>query len=187
MEISVEALGKQSIDHQRIIIVGSQRKKLAQFILHILSFNRKAFNYFSEGQLTTQAGAPVLIIESDTELLAFNHHVLVLTSTTENRLAEFAQLADATPKSGIILYHEGDSKLKAIGSKERADIQQIPYKIILHEVKNGVFTLVTSTNENFGLKITGEENMLLLSATKELLKKIGISSSQFYKAAAAIS
>ncbi|MBI3221262.1 MAG: hypothetical protein HYZ44_17260 [Bacteroidetes bacterium] len=187
MEISVESLLSQSIDQQRIIIVGSQRKKLSQFIQHILSFNHKAYNFFSEGQLSTQTGAPVLIIENDTELTAFQHHVLLLTSTTENRLVEFTQLADATPKGGTILYPEGDAKLKAIGSKERADVQSIPYKIIPHEVKNGTYTLVTSTNEKFGLKIAGEENMLLLSAAKELLKKIGISSGQFYKAAAAIS
>lgn len=187
MEISVEALCKQSIDQQRIIIVGSQRKKLAQFLRHILAFNHKAFNFFSEGQFTIQAGAPILIVESDTALHAFQHHVLLLTSAAENRLSEFTQLADATPKSGIILYPEGDAKLKTIGSKERADVQPIPYKIIPHEVTNGAFTLVTSTNEKFILKITGEDNMLLLAAAKELLKKIGISSSQFYKAAATLS
>jgi len=187
MEISLESLLSQSIDKQRIIIVGNQRKRLSQFIRHILSFNHKAINFFSEGQLTEQKGAPVLIIESDAHLAEFQHHVLLLTSTEENRLAELMQLADATPKGGTILYPEGDAKLKAIGAKERADVQSIPYKIIPHEVKNGAYTLVTSTSEKFGVQITGEENMLLLSAAKELLKKIGISSSQFYKAAATIS
>ncbi len=187
MEISVESLYQQSIDQQRILLVGDQRKKLAQFITHMLSFNKKAFNFFSEGKLTEQQGAPVLIIESDTQLTGFQHHVLLLTAAGDNQLTEFSSLADATPKSGILLYPESDPKLKAIGAKERADVQLIPYKIIPHEVKNQVTTLVTSTNEKFPLQIGGEENLLLLAAAKELLKKIGISSSQFYKAAAAIS
>ncbi len=187
MEISVDSLIRQSIDQQRILLVGNQRKKLAQFIRHILYFNHKVFHFYSEGQLTEQKGAPVLIIESETQLTEFQHHVLMLTAISKNRLAEVASLADATPKGGIVLYPEGDAKLKAIGAKERADVQPIPYKIIPHEVKNAVTTLVTSTNEKFPLQIHGEENMLLLAAAKELLKKIGISSSQFYKAAATLS
>ncbi|NOS92004.1 MAG: hypothetical protein HOP30_08780 [Cyclobacteriaceae bacterium] len=187
MEISVESLIRQSIDQQRILLVGNQRKKLAQFIRHILSFNHKAFHFYSEGQLTNQRSAPVLIIESDTQLTEFQHHVLLLTSVSESRTAEFNSLADATPKGGTLLYPEGDGKLKAIGAKERADVQPIPYKIIPHEVKNGITSLITSTNEKFPLQISGEENMLLLAAAKELLKKIGISSSQFYKAAATLS
>jgi UDP-N-acetylmuramate: L-alanyl-gamma-D-glutamyl-meso-diaminopimelate ligase len=187
MEISVESLIRQSIDQQRILLVGNQRKKLSQFIRHILSFNHKAFNFFSEGQLTEQKGAPVLIIESDSQLSEFEHHVLLLSATLEDRLTEFASLADATPKGGTLIYPEADSKLKSIGTKERADVQPIPYTVIPHEIKNGVTTLITSTNEKFPLHISGDENMLLLAAAKELLKKIGISSSQFYKAAATLS
>ncbi len=187
MEISVDSLIRQSIDQQRILLVGNQRKKLSHFIRHILSFNHKAFNFFSEGQLTEQSGAPVLIIEGNSQLGEFQHHVLLLTASSDTSLAELTSLADATPKGGILLYPESDSKLKAIGAKERVDVQPIPYKVISHEVKNGVTTLVTSTNEKFPLQIQGEENMLLLAAAKELLKKIGISSSQFYKAAATLS
>lgn len=187
MEISVESLIRQSIDQQRILLVGNQRKKLSQFIRHILSFNHKAFNFFSEGNFTEQKGAPVLIIESDSHLTEFQHHVLLLTTSPEKGNTEFTSLADATPKGGIVLYPEVDATLKAIGAKERADVQPIPYKIIPHEIKNGVTTLITSTNEKFPLQISGDENMLLLAAAKELLKKIGISSSQFYKAAATLS
>jgi hypothetical protein len=53
-------------------------------------------------------------------------------------------------------------------------------------VKDGKTILVSSTGDKFPILLSGNQNLLLLAVAKDLLKKIGISSGQFYKAVATI-
>jgi UDP-N-acetylmuramate: L-alanyl-gamma-D-glutamyl-meso-diaminopimelate ligase len=183
MELTPQAIYEQSSDQQRIVITGSERSKLASIITTILKMHQRKFDHFANGELASMPSAPIIIIESaiSPAMLGYKHHVAILTSANENELPDLAKFADATSKSGIIFYPEADSKLKSIGSKERADVQSIPYKIISHEVKDGKTILISSTNEKFPINLSGNQNLLLLAVAKDLLKKIGISSGRFYK------
>ncbi len=188
MELTPQAVYNQIIDQQRIVITGDDRSLVTKFVKSILDSRQRKYNHFSKGKLTTIAGAAITFIEYPLrpELKAFHHHVLLLTSLSGNDLNEVKGLLDATPKSGIIIYPEENEKLKALVGKERADIQLISYKVPPHEVKNGKLILVSSTNEKFPIKLTETKNLLVLAAAKELVRKIGISSGQYYNAAALI-
>ena len=186
MEVSSAALYQQNIDKQRIVITGQDSKQLTKLITEVLSLNNRKFDHFADGKLTTRPGAPVLIIESQINLLEFQHHVAVLTQADASSIDSLTELADKTARGGTLIYPEAIPSIKAIGSKERADVQSISYKIFPHKVKDGKTILISSTNEEFPIQLTGEKNLLLLAAAKELLKKIGISSSQFYKSVSSL-
>jgi UDP-N-acetylmuramate: L-alanyl-gamma-D-glutamyl-meso-diaminopimelate ligase len=188
MELTPQAIYEQNNDKQRIVITGSERSKLASIISTVLKTYQRKFDHFAEGRLTTIPGAPLIIIESaiSPDMLGYKHHVAILTSANENELTYLTKFADATPKSGILFYPETDLQLKSIGSKERTDVQIFPYKVIPHEVKDGKTVLVSGTNEKFPILLEGSQNLLLLAAANELLRRIGISSGQFYKAVSII-
>ncbi len=188
MELTPQSIYERNIDKQRIVITGSGRSKLASMIVHILQTYQRKFDHFTDGKLSTMTSASLIIIESpiSADMIGYKHHVAILTDASENELNQLTKFVEATPKSGIILYPEVDGKLKAIGNKERADIQSIPYKKISHEVKDGKTILVSSTNEKFPIQLSGDRNLLLLAVAKEILRKIGISSGQFYKGVADI-
>jgi UDP-N-acetylmuramate: L-alanyl-gamma-D-glutamyl-meso-diaminopimelate ligase len=146
-------------------------------------YNRK-FDYVVEGQEPVMRNdSPTIIIQDTTQLLDYKHHIAILSdipSGADSKPQE--QFADATPKGGTLIYQESDPKVKAIGLKERADIQTIPYKGYQHEVQNGKTILVSSTNEKIPVHFSSELHLQYVSAAKEILKKLGITSGQFYRA-----
>jgi UDP-N-acetylmuramate: L-alanyl-gamma-D-glutamyl-meso-diaminopimelate ligase len=185
MALSPQEVYQQNIDKQRIVVSGSGNTILTKLIVEVLKLNNRKFNLIVDGEVATQSDSPVTIITDNrsSSLIDYKHHIAILTGNSSNESTNAIQLlADATPKSGIILYPESNSTLKGIGSKERADIQSIPYKTIGNEITNGQITLVSSTKEKFGIHLSGNETLELLGAAKEVLKKIGISSGQFYRA-----
>jgi UDP-N-acetylmuramate: L-alanyl-gamma-D-glutamyl-meso-diaminopimelate ligase len=181
MEVSIAELNKLTQDQQRVVVVGDQRQALISMVTYILRENNKPYDYFSNGNLQSQKGAPTIIIEAGGGASQYSHHIGVVTKASSQLPSELETFANATPKSGILFYPDGDATLKAIFGKERADVQLIAYTKLASEFKNGVQSLVSSTNERFPIKITGDQNLLLLGCAKELLKKIGISSGQFYR------
>jgi hypothetical protein len=60
-------------------------------------------------------------------------------------------------------------------------VQAIAYSAYKHELKDGATILITSTNEKFPIALSTEMELKCIGATRELLKKIGISSGQFYR------
>lgn len=200
---------EQSKDKQRIVIAGSHGKTtITAMIIHVLNFHKREFDYVIGAQVAglennvKLSDASVIIIEGDEYLtssldpvpkfLKYKHHIGVVSGvawdhanvfpTQENYIQQFNLFADATPKAGILIYCESDPIAAKICSKERADVTAIPYKIHGHATENGKQILVSSTNEKFPLEIFGDHNLLNLSAAKEVLKKIGITSSKFYGA-----
>ncbi|HZX75063.1 MAG TPA: Mur ligase family protein, partial [Cyclobacteriaceae bacterium] len=192
-----------------IVIAGSHGKTtITAMILHVLNFHKHQFDYAIGAQVdgldnnVKLSDAPIIIIEGDEYLtssldlvpkfLKYKHHIGVVSGvawdhanvfpTEESYVSQFKLFADATPKAGILIYCESDPVAKMICSKERPDVTAIPYKIHGHSTENGRQMLVSSTNEKFPLNIFGDHNLLNLSAAKEVLKKIGITSSQFYTA-----
>lgn len=182
--LTASELYTQCTDKQRVLITGGGSKFIAALVKHALAFhNRKFDTSFNGDTPSLTEAAPVVIIEADSHLLDYNHHIVVLgTSATSS---DVEKLANATPKGGTIIYPKTDSVLNKIGSKERTDVQAIAYEVYKHDKAEGKTILISSTKEKFPVSLSGDEELLCTSAAKELLKKIGISSGQFYRAISA--
>lgn len=174
---------QQSIDKQRIIITGAQSGLIARLTRHILSVNHRRFDSYLAGEpIHPLSDAPVLLVEAQDQLADYHHHILVLSDVTITPVTELEKIANSTPKGGIIIFPEGNKELKTLATRERTDVQAIAYSAYKHEVKDGKTMLISSTNEKFPIAFSTETELKCIGATRELLKKIGISSGQFYKA-----
>lgn len=203
-----EFIYNQSVDKQRIVIGGSHGKTtITAIIIHVLTFHQRKFDYVIGAQQeglenTVQlSNAPIIIIEGDeypcspldstAKFLKFQHHIAILSGiawdhanifpTRDVYIRQFELLADSTPKGGTLIYNSEDSVAETIGKIERADVQSIPYKTHDHVVENGVLYLLES-KERTPTHLFGKHNLQNISAAKELLKKIGITTTQFYEA-----
>lgn len=174
----------QSLDKQRIVITGAQSSLIASMVLHVLNFNARKFDCAIEHESPKlSADAPIIIIQANTQLPDYNHHIAILTHPESNNPLELLEkLADNTPKGGTLIYPELNPQLKKIGMKERPDVQSIGYKIFEHSKKDNKVHLISSTGEQFSVSLSTDSQLECARASRELLKKIGISSSQFYKA-----
>ncbi len=175
---------QQCIDKQRVVVTGNGSRFISLLIQHVLKQYNRKFDYASDGQEPViHKGSPTIVIQASLQLLDYKHHIGILSDIASGIDAKaIEQFADATPKGGTLIYQESDPKVKAIGSKERADIQTIPYKRYQHEVQNGITILISSTNEKIPVKLSGDLHLQYVSASKEILKKLGITSGQFYRA-----
>ena len=175
---------QQCIDKQRVVVTGNGSSFISLLILHVLKQYSRKFDHASDGQeLMIHKDSPTIIIQSSLQLLDYKHHIAILSDiASEVDTKQYEQFADATPKGGTLIYQESDQIVKAVGSKERADIQTIPYKQYQHEVQNGKTILISSTKEKIPVKFSSDLHLQYVSASKETLKKLGITSGQFYKA-----
>lgn len=181
--MTAENIYQQSLDKQRIILVGEGSGLITSMVVHVLKFHHRKFDTVLPGQpISLSPSSPLIIIQATDQLLDYNHHIVILSEAGSAEDATlFEKLADATPKGGTILYPELQPALKQIGSRERSDIQAIAYGKFKHERKEGETLLMSSTGERFPVAFTKDSQLEYASAAKELLKKIGISSSQFYR------
>lgn len=183
MQSSPSTVYSQSTDKQRVVIVGKSKAKIAEMIAFVLNQNKRKFDISSS--FSEQIGdSATIIIEANGDpksLKEYNHHILIFSQLPAAEKDTYSALADSTPKSGGIFFDESDDLAKSIAKKERPDVTVIPFSVPKHEMKNGAATLVSSTNEKFQTNLTSMEDLKDSSAAKEFLKKIGITSSQFYK------
>ncbi len=175
---------QQSIDKQRIIVIGGGSGLIASLIVHALRLHNRKFDYASRGKTESlQKDSPIIINTNEVQPIEYKHHIVVFgNNASEADLVLFEKLANATPKSGTIIYPKANSSLSKICAQERIDVQAIPYQVYNHEVANGKTLLITSTNERFPIQLHGNQELQCVCAAKEVLKKIGISSGQFYTA-----
>lgn len=174
---------QQSIDKQRVIVTGAQSGLITSLVRHVLTSNQRKFDFVLGGEpAATLTDAPVLIVDAQDQLADYHHHILLLADNPTIGLKELEKVADATPKGGIIIYPEANKELKALATRERADVQVIPYTTYKHEKQQGKTILLTSTNEKFPIALNTTGELACIGAARELLKKIGIGSGQFYRA-----
>lgn len=200
---------EQSKDKQRIVIAGSHGKTtITAIIIHVLTFCNRKFDYVIGAkvrgieQTVKLTDAPVIIIEGDEYLssaidltpkfLRYQHHIGLISGiawdhanvfpTEEEYVKQFDLFADQTPKGGILIYCDQDSMALIIGKKERADVTAVSYKSHPHSSdQRGHFSL-TSSKEKFPIKVFGSHNFQNINGAKEVLKRIGVTNEQFYKA-----
>lgn len=187
--IDPKTIYSKSTDKQRIVIAGARSQEVAAMVLFILTEYGREFDYVFQSPangMTTPSrisNAPMIIIqegERSSSLLDYQHHIGIIGDIAQSQIEQFSAFADATPKGGIIIYSESEPAL-SIGKKDRADVQAISFKAYPHQEEGGHTILISSTNEKVPVKISGEQ-LRSASAAKELLKKVGITSGQFYRA-----
>lgn len=174
---------QQSIDKQRILVVGGGSDLITSLIVHTLQWKGRKFDSVISGNpVSLKNDSPVIIFDNGPQPLDYKHHILVFGNRASDDATKLEALADATPKGGTIIYPKNDSTLHKIGARERADVQSVPYETYKHELAEGKTILISSTKEKIPIALSGDLDLQCVSAAKELLKKIGISSSNFYKA-----
>lgn len=186
MSIEPSAIYNQSVDKQRIAIFGKNQERIFEMVSFVLNHNHKSFDYVADDQ-SRFSSAPLLIWkagEANAQTMNFHHHILVLSAVSPSHMEEIhwmEKLADITPKGGQIFYDTADSQAKRIGSKERTDVTSTAFDQFKSDIKGNETFLVSSTNEKFSIAFSSPDDLKSASAARELLKKIGISSGQFYR------
>jgi UDP-N-acetylmuramate: L-alanyl-gamma-D-glutamyl-meso-diaminopimelate ligase len=200
---------EQSKDKQRVVIAGSHGKTtITAIIIHVLQACNRKFDYVIGArvrgieQTVKLTDAPVIIIEGDEYLsspldptpkfLRYQHHIGLISGiawdhanvfpTEEEYVRQFDLFADQTPKGGILIYCDQDAMALIVGKKERADVFAVSYKSHPHSSdQQGQYSLIYN-KEKYPIKIFGSHNFQNISGAKEVLKKLGVTQAQFYKA-----
>ena len=200
---------EQSRDKQRIVIAGSHGKTtITAMIIHVLNACNRKFDYVIGArvrgieQTVKLSDAPIIIIEGDEYLssaldptpkfLRYHHHIGLISGiawdhanvfpSEEDYVKQFDLFADQTPKGGTLIYCDQDAMALIIGKKERTDVSAVSYKSHPHASDpNGHYALVYN-KEKHPIKIFGSHNFQNVNGAKEILKKIGVTNEQFYKA-----
>jgi UDP-N-acetylmuramate: L-alanyl-gamma-D-glutamyl-meso-diaminopimelate ligase len=202
---------ERSRDKQRIVIAGSHGKTtITAMIIHVLSFCDRKFDYVIGArvrgieQTVKLSDAPVIIIEGDEYLasaidptpkfLRYQHHIGLISGiawdhanvfpSEEEYVRQFDLFADETPRGGILIYCEQDSMALIIGKKERPDVSAISYKVHPNTTHQGGQAALVSNKEKIAVKFFGSHNFQNVNGAKEVLKKLGVTNEQFYKAIA---
>jgi UDP-N-acetylmuramate: L-alanyl-gamma-D-glutamyl-meso-diaminopimelate ligase len=200
--MSTEEVFQQILNKQRIVIAGSEGTKLVTSIMrHVLAAYKKPFDIFENGQFHQQAGAALAIITAHEtigngnpipDFRKFQHHIGVICNihhtkgngfaSEDEYIRQYDLFADATPKGGLLAYCEQDPIASVLCNKERPDVAYVPFKTHPH-VQEGIKTfLISSNKEKLPITIAGQHALQYVGGAKEVLKKIGISSEQFYQA-----
>jgi UDP-N-acetylmuramate: L-alanyl-gamma-D-glutamyl-meso-diaminopimelate ligase len=203
-----EFIFEHSKDKQRVVIAGSHGKTtITAIIIHVLNYWKRNFDYVIGARIkgienTVKLSDAPFIIEGDEYLsspldptpkfLRYQHHVGLISGiawdhanvfpSEEEYVKQFDRFADQTPKGGILIYCEQDSMALMIGKKERPDVLEISYKSHPHVTDSHGQFYLTSNKEKYPIKVFGSHNYQNISGAREVLKKLGITTEQFYQA-----
>jgi UDP-N-acetylmuramate: L-alanyl-gamma-D-glutamyl-meso-diaminopimelate ligase len=200
--MSTEEVFRQITDKQRVVITGSEGSALvAAVIRHVLTAYKKPFDSFENGEMKQQPGAALaLVVASENigngnpipDFRKFHHHIGMICnihhkkdngfSSEDEYIRQYDSFADATPKGGLLAYCEQDPIASVLCNKERPDVAYVPFKAHPHVQEGNKTFLISSNKEKLPVNISGHHALQYVGGAKEVLKKIGISSEQFYHA-----
>ncbi len=186
-----EFVYSQSVDKQRVVVTGRQSIMISAIVIYILKHYHREFDFVTQIQLngatslTRITEAPIIIIQEKEKptaaILKYQHHIGVISEIENSDELVIKQFADGTPKGGVLIYSETEPA-QSIGKKERPGIAAISYQANANIIEKGQVILISHAKERFPIQLSGEVNLRNLHAAKEILKKIGITSGQFYLA-----
>ena len=204
-----EYIYEASKNKQRLVIAGSHGKtSMTAIVMHVLQEIGRDFDYMVGARINgfdeqvKLSDAPIIVIEGDEYLTSpldprpkffhYKHDIVTVSGiawdhynvfpTLDNYISQFELLADSSADGSTLIYcQEDDLTTKVIGGKERPGVTTIPYKALDHVVRDGVTYLKLPDGE-IKIEIFGYHNMQNLSGVKALLKEIGVTDDQFYKA-----
>ena len=192
---------EQIINKQRLVFAGSSGSELlAGICAHVLKHTGRSFDYFVHGDVISYdpKSAVALIVPGDqpdnqgkAAFRNFDHHFAILTiikfhpengfSSEEEYIRQYDQFADGTPKGGLVAYSEQDPVSSVLCTKERTDVAYVAYKTPEFKEDNGKYYLKDIGQNLFEIHPGEKSNILFFGAAKEILKKIGVSSDQFFQ------
>ena len=205
-----EYIYQQSQQKQRVVIAGSHGKTtITSMIMHVLKHHKRVFDYLVGAQVAgfetmvqLTPNAPVIVIEGDEyasspidprpKFLHYQPHIALISGIAwdhvniypsyEEYVDQFELLADAMPKSGILVFDETDDMLDVIGQKEREGVQKIPYEAHRSEIIDGQTFLLTRQGTKVAVLVFGEHNMKNISGAMTVCDRLGITEDMFYEA-----
>lgn len=203
-----EFIRQESVNKHRIVVTGSYGKTMITLlILHVLNHHKRSFDYLLGRPVpgvkhsVRLSDAPVIVIEGQDGLasaldptpmfLKYQHHIGVISGiewsesaafrTKEDYTKQFSLFERATPKGGVLIYFDLEPVVRVLGANQ-PDVMYIGYKTHPTQSDNGQEYLVESSNERHPIKLSGKLNMQNISAAKETVKKLGITTPMFYEA-----
>lgn len=188
-------------DKQRIVFTGAEGcETMVSIIAHVLDHHHRSYDLVIGDNMVKSGAAAslVLIIAPDladndgqAAFLKYGHHIGVITaiqynhqpgfSSEDEYIRQYDQFADATPKGGLLAYCEQDPIASVLCNKERVDVQYMPFKPHAYVEENGFNYLITSNKDKVKVNLNQNGDWLWAGGAKEVLKKIGITSEQFYQ------
>jgi UDP-N-acetylmuramate: L-alanyl-gamma-D-glutamyl-meso-diaminopimelate ligase len=204
-----EYIYQESLEKTRVIVGGSHGKTTTtSMIMHVLRSANVDFDYLVGARLqgfdqsVKITDAPVIVCEGDEypasaiEKRPKFHflfpHIAVITGiawdhinvfpTFDNYLEQFRIFIDKIEKGGHLIYNDTDAILKElVETHARTDIHYHPYKVPVHEIKNGE-TKVTIEGQEVSLKVFGDHNLLNMQAAWLVCSQLGVNAGDFTKA-----
>ena len=204
-----EFIYEECRNKHRIVIAGSYGKTMITLlVLHVLNYHNRKFDYVVAKQVPGLnhsihlSDAPVVVIEGQdglastldptTIFLKYQHHIGVISGiewsasstypTKEAYTRQFSLFESSTPKGGVLIYFDLEPVVTALSKVHQPDVLYIPYKTHASTFEGGQEYLLESSTEKHPLKLTGKHNLQNISAAKETVKKLGITSAMFYEA-----
>jgi UDP-N-acetylmuramate: L-alanyl-gamma-D-glutamyl-meso-diaminopimelate ligase len=204
-----EYLYEQTKDKIRVVIGGSHGKTtITSMIMHVLRYNRIAFDYMVGAQLegfdtmvSLTEEAKIAVFEGDEYLsspidrrpkfhlyfpniallsgIAWDH--INVFPTFQFYVEQFQTFADLIEPGGSLIYFGNDENLRQLAAKSRTDIQKFPY--LTHEsvIENGI-TFLVSSKRKIRLQIFGDHNLQNISGAQLVCRQLGLTDKQFYTA-----
>ncbi len=193
----------------RVVLAGSPGKiAIAVIIVHTLQYHKREIDYVLSRPVpgiedsVKLGNAPTVIIDAldgpasnidpTTTFLKYKHHIGIISgiewfgspthSSKEEYARQFSLFEKATPKGGVLIYFDLEPVVGVISKEPLPDVLYIPYKTHPSQMDNGQEYLVESATERHPVKLSGKHNMQNISAARETLKKLGITTPMFFEA-----
>ena len=204
-----EFIFDQSKDKIRIVIGGSHGKtSITSLVLHVLRTLNVETDYMVGAQLDgfevmvkLTETSEYIVLEGDEYLSSvldprpkfhlYKPHIALISGiawdhinvfkTFENYLKQFEIFIDSVEENGTLIYNELDTELKKLVSKNKSNLNYIPYSIPNHKIIDGI-SFIDFNNELYRLKIFGNHNLQNISGALNICKALGVESKDFYKA-----
>ena len=204
-----EFIFNQSKDKIRIVIGGSHGKtSITSLVLHVLRTLNIESDYMVGAQLDgfevmvkLTDTSKYIVLEGDEYLSSaldlrpkfhlYKPHIALISGiawdhinvfkTFENYLKQFEIFINSVEENGTLVYNELDPELKKLVSKNKSNLNYIPYSIPKHKIIDGI-SFIDINNELYRLKIFGDHNLQNISGALNICKALGVESEDFYNA-----
>ena len=204
-----EFIFNQSKDKIRIVIGGSHGKtSITSLVLHVLRTLNIESDYMVGAQLDgfevmvkLTETSKYIVLEGDEYLSSaldprpkfhlYKPHIALISGiawdhinvfkTFESYLKQFEIFINSVEENGTLVYNELDPDLKKLVSKNKSNLNYIPYSIPKHKIIDGI-SFINFNNELYRLKIFGDHNLQNISGALNICKALGVESKDFYKA-----
>ena len=204
-----EFIFNQSKDKIRIVIGGSHGKtSITSLVLHVLRTLNIESDYMVGAQLDgfevmvkLTETSKYIVLEGDEYLSSaldprpkfhlYKPHIALISGiawdhinvfkTFENYLKQFEIFIDNVEENGTLVYNELDTDLKKLVSKNKSNLNYIPYSIPKHKIIDGI-SFIDINNRLYRLKIFGDHNLQNISGALNICKALGVESEDFYNA-----